>query len=222
MKRKFMVSLVLVALLIVVSGVASAADSQPSAKATAAINKLYAIGGVNSNAWVTGTGWTTIHSQDIKTANDKDLFVDVSMQCGLYTKTKSELKVGGDTSTAKAQLEVRVLLDGDVEAEPGIVIFDKRVQTLTTALYTALSTSAGDPIDNIGYVELILETLQAHAFNFVFADVPSGVHSVEVQARVVTEADALSASAKAAVGMGSTTIESVRMIKDENIIVDID
>lgn len=217
-----MVGLVMVALLIVASGAALAADSQPSAKATAAINKLYAIGGENSNTWVSDADWTTIHSQDIKTANDKDLFVDVSMQCGLYTKTKSELKVGGDTSTAHAQLEVRVLLDDDVVAEPGIVVFDKRVQTLNTALYTALSTSAGEAIENIGYVELILETLQAHAFNFVFADVASGVHTVEVQARLFTDTDGSSAAAKAAVGMGSTTIESVRMIKGENIIVDID
>jgi hypothetical protein len=65
-------------------------------------------------------------------------------------------------------------------------------------------------------------TLQAHAFNFVFADVASGVHTVEVQARLFTDTDGSSAAAKAAVGMGSTTIESVRMIKDENIIVDID
>lgn len=202
-------------------GSALAADSQPSAKATAAINKLYAIGGVNSVDWVTEAGWTTVHSQQIKTANYKDLFIDVSLQCGLYTRTKSELKVGGDTSTAHAQLEVRVLVDG-ADAEPGIVIFDKRVQILNTELYNSLVTFAGSEITNIGYVELILETLQAHAFNFVKADLTPGVHTVAVQARVFTDTDGSSATAKAAVGMGSTTIESVRMIKGEDIVVDIE
>ena len=221
MKRKFMVVLVLVALLFMVAGVAWAADSQPSSKATAAINKLYAIGGVNSVDWETGTGWVTVHAQDIKTANAKDLFIDVSLQCGLYTRTKSELKVGGDSSTAHAQLEVQVLVDG-VAAEPGIVVFDKRVQTLNTELYQSLMTYAGTEITNIGYVELILETLQAHAFNFVIADLSSGVHTIEVQARVFTDTDGSSASAKGAIGMGSTTIESVRMIKDEDIIVDME
>ncbi len=204
-------------------GSALAADSQPSSKATAAINKLYAIGGVNSGDWVTEAGWTTVHAQQIKTANYKDLFIDVSLQCGLYTRTKSELKVGGDTSTAHAQLEVRVLVDNvAAPAEPGIVIFDKRVQTLNTELYNSLVTFAGAEITNIGYVELILETLQAHAFNFVIADLTPGVHTVAVQARVFTDTDGSSATAKAAVGMGSTTIETVRMIKGENIIVDLE
>lgn len=216
-----MAGLVMVAFLSIMSGMAWAADSQPSSKATAAINKLYAIGGTNSSSWVTESGWVTIHSNTIKTANYKDLFIDVSLQSGLYTQTKSELKVGGDTSTAHAQLEVRVLVD-NVAAEPGIVIFDKRVQTLNTKLYQSLMTYAGTEITNIGYVELILETLQAHAFNFVKADLPAGVHTVAVQARVFTDTDGSSATAKAAVGMGSTTVESVRMIKGEDIVVDID
>lgn len=51
---------------------------------------------------------------------------------------------------------------------------------------------------------------------------PAGVHTITVQARVLTDIDGSSATAKAAVGMGSTTIESVRMIKGENVIVDIE
>jgi len=222
MKRKLILGLVSIAVLVMAAGAAWAADSQPSAKATAAINKLYAIGGEDSATWVVGQGWTTVHSQQIKTANAKDLFIDVALQCGLYTRTKSEMKVGGDTSTAHAQIEVRVLVDNDVAnpAEPGEVVFDKRVQTLTTELYKALMDSTGLPIDNIGYVELILETLQAHAFNFVKADVTAGVHTIAVQARVLSDISN-NANALGAVGMGSTAIESVRMIKDEDFIVDL-
>jgi len=142
MNRKFMAGLVMVAFLSIMSGMAWAADSQPSSKATAAINKLYAIGGTNSSSWVTESGWVTIHSNTIKTANYKDLFIDVSLQSGLYTQNKSELKVGGTPPLLMPQLEVRVLVD-NVAAEPGIVIFDKRVQTLNTKLYQSLMTYAG-------------------------------------------------------------------------------
>ncbi|OPY77667.1 MAG: hypothetical protein A4E65_02649 [Syntrophorhabdus sp. PtaU1.Bin153] len=220
--KKLMVGLVSLALLVMVTGVSIAADSQPSAKATAAINKLYAIGAVNSADWVAGQGWTTVHSQQIKTANAKDLFIDVALQCGLYTRTKAELKVGEipDTSTAQAQIEVRVVVDNVANlAEPGAIVFDKRVQTLSAQLYQALLTADGASIDNIGFVELIQETLQAHAFNFVMADVTAGLHTITVQARVVQETSG-DATALGAVGIGSTTIESVRMIKGEDVVVD--
>jgi len=210
--KKFGLSLVLVAALVVMAGAAWAQDSQPSAKATAIINKLYAIPMTD----VDSPDWVTVHSQKIKTSNAKDLFMDVALQCGIYTRTKSELKVGGDSFSATGQIEVRVLVDTGM-AEPGIVVYDKRVQTLNTELYTALMTSAGLPISNIGYVELILETLQAHAFNFVMVDVGPGVHTITVQARVISTASG-NATAMAAVGMGSTAIESVRMIKDEEIL----
>jgi len=205
----------LIAVLVLMMGTVWAADSQPSAKATAVINKLYAIPMTAADS----TEWVTVHSQQIKTANAKDLFMDVALQCGIFTRTKSELKVGGDSSTAEGKIEVRVLVDSDV-AEPGEVVYDKRVQTLNTELYQALMTSAGLPIDNIGYVELILETLQAHAFNFVIADVGPGVHTITVQAKVASS-ESGNATAMAAVGMGSTTIESVRMIKGEDIIYDL-
>ncbi len=148
MNRKFMAGLVMVAFLSIMSGMAWAADSQPSSKATAAINKLYAIGGTNSSSWVTESGWVTIHSNTIKTANYKDCLLTCLSVRSLHPN-KSELKVGGDTSTAHAQLEVRVLVD-NVAAEPGIVIFDKRVQTLNTKLYQSLMTYAGTEITNIG------------------------------------------------------------------------
>ena len=212
--KKIGVPLILVAALVLMVGVAWAADSQPSAKATAIINNVFAI-----PMTTTDTGWVTVHSQQIKTANAKDLFMDVALQCGIFTRTKSELKVGGDSSTATGIIEVRVWVDNiNNLAAPGVVVYDKRVQTLNTELYTALLTSAGLPITNIGYVELILNTLQAHAFNFVMPDVGPGLHTITVQAKLTSTESGSSATAMAAVGMGSTTIESVRMIKGEDII----
>jgi hypothetical protein len=212
--KKFGLTLVLIVAVALMVGAAWAGDSQPSAKAAATINKLYAIPMTADDS----ADWVTVHSQTIKTANAKDLFVDVALQCGIFTRTKSEMKVGGDSSTAQGQVEVRVMVDTEM-AEPGVVVYDRRVQTLNTALYQALMTASGTSIDNIGYVELILETLQAHAFNFVKADVGPGVHTVTVQAKVASSTSG-NATAMAAVGMGSTTIESVRMIAGEDVIYD--
>ena len=74
----------LIAVLVLMVGTVWAADSQPSAKATAVINKLYAIPMTAADS----TEWVTVHSQQIKTANAKDLFMDVALQCGIFTRTK--------------------------------------------------------------------------------------------------------------------------------------
>jgi hypothetical protein len=56
--------------------------------------------------------WTTILSNNLKTANQKDLFVDVSLECGLYTSTKVASSGKTDTSVADAGVQVQVLVDG--------------------------------------------------------------------------------------------------------------
>lgn len=65
------------------------AQSIPSAKATAAVDELVSLAVVTTDAAggpVSGP-WTTILSQQIKTSNMKDLFIDVSLETGLYTRT---------------------------------------------------------------------------------------------------------------------------------------
>jgi len=68
-------------------------------------------------------------------------------------------------------------------------------------------------------VGLLLETMNANAFNFAII-VPTGRHSVEVQARIHTDLNFQngSASANATIGKGAITIEEVNLIPSGNII----
>lgn len=238
---------------LLVASIVSAGDSQPASKATAAIGDI--------NVVDTGATWMPILQQTIKTPNQKDLFIDVSLQSALYTRTLVKSKGGvKDTSTASATIDVRVLVDG-VPAMPGPVTFNSRMQELSATFMGILSGDDlnvvlcdpqidndgdgdinEDPIDGIDNdedtlidedgpdyeitinwetvdpeeLELILETMSANSFNFIASDLESGVHTITVEAMINTgtayqEGDA---EAMATIGLGSVTIESVRMIQD--------
>jgi len=226
---------ILMAAAVVAWGIAGAAGAEgyPSAKATCKVANITLIDGS------TQEDWTTLLSNQIKTANQKDLFIDVSFECGLYTQTLVRSKGAvKDTSMAEAIVKVQVLVDG-VAAFPGEVVFSKRTQTLSATLQGIISGDAlvlvdtdddGIP-DTIQIdeelltpeeIELILDTMAANSFNFVLNDLTAGVHTVEVQARIdtTTDVDEGTASATATIGKGTVTVESVRMIKDEDIIVE--
>src|SRR6266705_3788704 len=104
--------LVLLALsLVAVSGYAQ--NSQPSSKVTAKTANLTLL-----PATTTQGQWQTVLANSIKLANNKDLFVSAAFEIGLYTDTlvRSKLMVS-DTSTAKASVKVRVVLDLNTPAE---------------------------------------------------------------------------------------------------------
>src|ERR1043165_2171956 len=84
-----------------------AQNSQPSAKVTAKTSRLTLL-----PPTTTQSEWHTLLANNIKTANQKDLFISASFEVGLYTDTlvKSRNMVS-DTSTAKASVKVRVVLD---------------------------------------------------------------------------------------------------------------
>jgi hypothetical protein len=171
-----------------------AQTSQPSAKVTAKTSQNTLI------PETTGTGgWVTILSNYIKTAEQKDLFVTAALETGLYTQTT----VIGGTSEAHARLQVRVLVDGG-EIEPGPITYGERRQTLTALLTTP------------EMIELILKTMAAASFSWVGIDIPEGVHNVTVQARVETD-NFGTAVATGMVGKGTMTVESVRLIRGEDV-----
>lgn len=194
----------------------------PSAKATAKIGRT---------AFLTEAGaWATILSNTVKTSNKKDLFIQVSLVSALTTATTVRSKNGvTDTEAAEAGVEVRVLIDG-VPAAPGAVTFAKRRQTLSAKLQGIISgaltldengTLVIDPaLVTEEEISLVLETMSANSFGFVQADVASGVHRIDVQCRVDTAASSADANAAALVGPGSFTLESVRMVKGEDILLD--
>ncbi len=67
-------------------------------------------------------------------------------------------------------------------------------------------------------IELILETLNANAFNFIVTDLDSGDYKVTVESEIATDTNSQkgAASAKGMVGLGSTVVDEVRFIKDED------
>jgi hypothetical protein len=204
------------------------AQNQPSAKVTAKTSAITLL------PKTTGTGdWQTVLANNIKTANQKDLFINASLEVGLFTQTLvSSKNMKTDTSTATASVQVRVLVDGQ-PAEPGAVVYGRRTQTLSATLEGAIAgcltivTNADGTLSIIvdpecvtpETIELILDSMDAAAFNFVAVDVPQGVHTVSVQARIDSTGSAQtgSFSALGTVGKGSVTVESVRLIKNEDV-----
>ena len=63
-------------------------------------------------------------------------------------------------------------------------------------------------------VELVLDTLNANAFNFVAANLDSGVYRVTVEAEIMTGGSAQEGAfeAKALIGLGSMIVDEVRFI----------
>jgi hypothetical protein len=206
--------------------------AQSSAKATARCTGISVARTANVNT--DADGWSPVFTTTIKTSEQKDLFVDVSLECGLTTDTKVISKqLERALATAEASIMVKVLVDGN-EADPGEVTFAKRAQTLIAEfagdISGALSIVDGALVIDETLIEpetlqLILDTMSANSFNFIAPDVSVGEHTVEVLAKVsydtVTEGiddySSAEAAATAYIGKGSVTVESVRMVKGDEV-----
>jgi hypothetical protein len=229
MKRPIIIALVVTLVVaLLVSGVVYGSGMRAS-KATAVVGNI---------TWLApNTGsFETILDQPIKMAQNKDLFVDVSMLCGLFTQTEvTAISQGGwDEGTAVAKIMVRVYAEdedsvkhwasptaGFDDPEAGI-IFAMRQQDLWARLNT------NNTSDNMT-IGLALDTMDAHAFNFIIPNLDSGEYTVVIQAMTYT-APPVAAKGKnkgagdaawAGIGYGSVTIEQVRMAKD-TVIVELD
>jgi len=187
------------------------------------------------------TGWQSILTTHIKTPNAKELAIGVSLQCGIVTDTTVRSKSGDlDAAAAQSRIKVRVKItqpDGTVVfAEPdngadleavllakdsGLTYCD-RFQKLA-ARFSGLNCTAAlggavtctDPEE----LQLILKTLDAHSFEFLFANAVPGVQTVEVQARaqsaVALSGTSLGAAGTAAfAGAGALSVETIRLVKD--------
>src|SRR5205814_9339537 len=127
----------------------------------------------------------------------KDLFITAALEGGLFTRTDVPPE-----AMARAAVHVRVQLDGQ-EVEPGVVIYGRRIQTLRSDETIELSLG---------------QSLDAASFSFVAVDVPQGVHQICVHARVDTGGTG-DFSAEGAVGKGTVTVESVRLINGEDVLL---
>ncbi len=185
-----------------------------------------------------GSAHGPLLSVDIHVASQKELIFDVSLECGLYTRTLAKSKGGKqDTQTAEASVRINVIVtDADgtkMFAYPGGegegVVFCSRTQTLSatfqgifaddtgdTCLYTDPDTGAIKlDMDCLTdeEVELILDTMSANAFNFVAPDLTSGTYHVEVWSDIDTSDDTNQVEARALIGRGSMVVDEVRFVK---------
>lgn len=152
-----------------------------------------------------------IFTQTIHSAAQKDLFVDVSLECGLTTNTKVMSKALART-IAEAEAYVKVWIEVDPEyvngepvegsgimAAPGKVTFARRYQALIAEFAGSFETDGdvevcfetNEGITTISpdclteeMVALIIDTMSANSFNFVVGDLVAGDHNVVVWADV--------------------------------------
>jgi hypothetical protein len=191
---------------------------------------------------VTPDNFVPVMDATVKVSNSESLFVSTSMVTGLYTSTTTKTKTSS-TSTATGTggvYERAVLLDGSgntvavafpVAACTSTVLgcqsigngfgvtLDSRVQTLTQSLSdcvvnVGLTTGTCSFTSTIG---LVLQTTSAHSFNFILPNVGVGTYTVEIQMAVNSDAQVSgsgSAVGAAAFGLGSVTVDVVRLVHD--------
>ncbi len=192
---------------------------------------------------------TAANAVRIHTSQQKDLILVSSIECGLLTKTRTKSSGGNaDTETATATVKLRILVDPGPGgafvaatriAEPGSdptpdasddtgINYCHRKQQLTAKLQGIITgacfpggvfdpTVPGCLLDE--EIELLLETLEASSFSFVLDDLGAGVHNIIVQAKIDTSASSADSEAKGLVGRGALTVEEVRLVKNQGILV---
>lgn len=191
----------------------------------------------------------------IKVPNKKELVVGVSAQVGITTETTVKGKLGGGGSaTASGGVEVAVELcpianmdpetkacsAGRIPAEPGPITLNARSQQLEAVLGGVIQSctdSDGNGTIDVAtecvvsdeMIRLLLDTLSAHHYNFIFPNVPTGEYRViarfdaDVSSQTqetAVEGDTLNeANAKLVVGPRVITVESVRATNNPDGVV---
>src|SRR5262245_51206170 len=85
-----------------------------------------------------GSGWVTILSAPIRTVFKGGLFVNASLETGLFTQALTRAKNNRkDASTGSVAVQVQTVLDGQA-VSPGVVTFAARTQTLSSTLEGAI------------------------------------------------------------------------------------
>jgi hypothetical protein len=192
---------------------------------------------------VTPDNYATVMNSTIKVSNSQSLFVSPSLVAGLYTQTTVKTRTGTSSSaTAAGGVFMRAIITNQATGAvtvgfpaavctPDIlgchsdsngnygVTLDARIQTLTQTLSDCIvkvGVTTGTCTFDLT-TDLILQTTSAHTFNFIFPNVGVGTYTVSIQAAVnanaLTSGQATSVGA-AAYGLGSLTVESVRLVSD--------
>lgn len=211
----------------------SAASTDASAKVTIQTSYLNVLGPITASTATTtniSSGWQTVLEQDLKSANNHDLMIGAYFETGLLTSTTVNSKnMVPDTSTATANIKVRVLVDG-MEAAPGEVVFGRRTQQLSATLEGAIAGCLSIVTNSAGGLQIVLDTNcvapetislledtgAANAFMFNMPGVLAGEHNIQVQAKIDAMGDNQTGTFTAAgyLGKGTLTVTSVRLAQE--------
>jgi hypothetical protein len=191
---------------------------------------------------VTADNFARIMKTTVKVSNSQSLFVSPTLVTGLYTNTTTKTKTGStSTALASGGVYMRAVLydaSGNVYAVgyPAAicnneilgcyapagsgsygVVLDSRVQTLSQTLSNCIvnvgTTTGSCTFDST--IQLILQTTSAHGYNYIFPNVGVGVYTLAIEVGVDSNATVSgfgTAIGAAAYGLGSVTVESVRMV----------
>ena len=233
MKKLISICLTVVLVAMILATGVFAADQNPnaSAKATAKIAYLNVMSVAYTDELydvteVIDVDGMEILVQTIKTANKKDLFIDVSLQSAVFTGTtvKSK-KMERDTSADAAAVVLRVWIDKGTDVQrlafPGIIVYNARLQVLTAVLQGVIPEDwPGGDITIPEEIGLFIGTMSANSFNFIVQDLSPGMHTVSVEAACVSWVmnQQGCAQAVAVIGLGSMTVEEVRMVQGEEAV----
>lgn len=194
-------------LLVLVALPAAAQQSLPSAKNTMDIASLKVIS-ENANRWV------DLAITSIKMPEKKGLFMQISLQCGLFKD------VATATPEDDAGVQVRVLVNG-VEAQARRIVYCRKTQALgpfgglmacTDAdgerFFDGCTMSAAERAS-------VLRSVVGNSFGYVLTNLDVGVYQIKVQARIDRGTTPESGPIRAVVGKGPATVEDVRMINSK-------
>jgi hypothetical protein len=172
----------------------------------------------------------------IHTPNKKDLLIGVSLETLLTTRTRVKSKGGDkDTQAVRAGISITVLVDG-LEAMPGKVVFDERVQEMTAifgGIIESCTDGNGDGTITVAdecvvtdeELELLLSTAGARHFNFMMADLEPGDHIIDVMADIIADpdydGDGTPGEAVALYGKRTLSVEEVAAINQDGGITEI-
>jgi hypothetical protein len=189
---------------------------------------------------VDADNFATIMVANIKVSNSQSLFVSPSLVSGLYTQTKTKSSPGTtSTATAEGGVFLRAIVTNQATGQVTVgypvavctsdilgchadkngtfgVTLDSRMQTLTQSISDCIVSTGGTCSFDLT-TDLILKTTSAHTFNFIFPNVGVGSYTVAIQAAVnanATVGGTATAVGAAAYGLGSLTVESVRLVHD--------
>jgi hypothetical protein len=175
-----------------------APDHEPANKVAVAGSDLVVLGPT--------AGDVTILQETIRTAAPTDLLLQVTLECNIELQENKVLPA--EVSLATAQVEVLVTVDGQpvpvaADSPRSSVVFCNRL----------FRTIVGDADESS---LRLTDTFSTHAFNWARLDAGSGLHRIEVRARI-REVATVGDFARAFIQSRTLVIEPVKMARGEAV-----